>query len=232
MTYTIVGTGNMAWFLGERLSRAGFKCRGVYGRDRSKTMDLAQHIKAPILTDLHELKDNTDFCVLAVADKAIYELAERLSFRDTVLIHTAGSVTMDALSRSRHRAVFWPVYSIIKEDLPAHRKIPSLWEANTDLAREVTANMAAAITDVTKEATDAQRQWMHLTAVLANNFINHIMALAEAICSEQELPFSFIQPILKQTFGRIEQLSPVQAQTGPARRHDQLTINQHLKLLQ
>ena len=77
-----------------------------------------------------------------------------------------------------------------------------------------------------------QREQLHLAAVLVNNFTNHLYAEAAALCIQNDLPFELLKPLIQETIDKLENLSPKDAQTGPAVRHDQKTIEKHLTLIQ
>ena len=66
---------------------------------------------------------------------------------------------------------------------------------------------------------------------MTNNFINHLLSINETICVENKLPEKVLQPLIKQTFDRLKQDSPLNNQTGPAIRHDIATIDKHRALL-
>ena len=233
MTYSIIGTGNIAWFLAKRLREAGHKCMGIYGRDTKAVALLAEEVLCARHGVIKEIADGTaDVCFMAVADHAIPAVAAELSLKQTVLIHTAGSVSVQAIEQAAADcAVLWPVYSILKTDLPHHRNIPCAWEATSKKAERLVLNMGHAITDMLFEAKGEQRKWLHLSAVISNNFINHLVTICEQICKENDLPFSTIYPIIEQTFDRIKHASPYVLQTGPAKRHDDNTIQGHLAVL-
>jgi predicted short-subunit dehydrogenase-like oxidoreductase (DUF2520 family) len=231
MNYTIIGTGNVAWFLADRLKKAGSRCQGVYGRNKEEALKLCEFTKAPLLVNLRDIHDQTDCCIIAVPDHAVTEISRRLEFVNTVLVHTAGSLSLGALDGSKHRGVIWMIYSILKNNLPDHRQIPCAWEGNTDQAREIVEKLAREISDLTYEADEQQRLWLHLTAVVGNNFTNHLMAICDKICAERNIPSEMIRPILEQTFKRAMESSPALSQTGPAIRRDITTMNRHLDLL-
>ena len=233
MTFSIIGTGNIAWFFGNRLVTGRHNCVGVYGRNKEEAGKLAGALLSDRFGDIDDIRDgDADICFLAVSDVAIGKVAARLSFKQTMLVHTAGAVDMDSIKQAaKDRAVLWPVYSILKNNMPAHRDIPCAWEASSDKAARYVQSVGHAITDVLFEAKYEQRKWLHLSAVIGNNFINHLMAICEQVCSENELPFSILQPILAQTFERAAHAHPADIQTGPAIRHDSTTIQAQLSLL-
>jgi predicted short-subunit dehydrogenase-like oxidoreductase (DUF2520 family) len=230
MTYTLIGTGNMAWFLASRLAGKGFECKGVYGRDMAAAELLAEELFTETIPDLNSIPDTYDCCIVAVSDKAVGNIVSQLNLKETVVIHTAGVVSLENIDFT-HKAVVWFIYSISKTSLPNHRAIPAVIEASTPKAMEAVRSIAMEMSDIVQEASFHQREWLHLTAVFANNFTNHLLAISEKACQEQELPFTLLKPILYQTFDRIEASSAVDLQTGPARRGDEKTMNRHLEML-
>lgn len=233
MTVALIGTGNMAWFLAQRLLQSGHTVSGLYGRDPEQVRLLAREYQLPVYPELDAILDGADACILAVADHAVAELCSRLQFRETVLLHTAGALPASVLDpAARHFGVLWPVYSILKNDLPAHRNIPCAWEGNTSRAAGIAQSLAESIGTLPFQASSQQRRWLHLCAVIENNFVNHLMAISESICREQNLPVQVLQPILMQTFQRNQLQAAWNTQTGPARRGDRSSQEAHLALLQ
>jgi len=230
MNYYLVGTGNMAWFLGGRLKDAGHQCKGVYGRKAENAQTMAEHCGATVLKHLSDIQDDADCCIIAVSDHSIAGVANDLQLKNTVVIHTAGAVPLDVI-RKENKAVLWFIYSILKTELPDHRAIPAMWEANGEPAKRVVTSIAGAISDIVMEGNADKRTWLHLSAVFANNFTNHIVTICEQICHEQGVSFKLMMPILQQTLYRINYKSPAELQTGPAVRRDDETVAKHLKLL-
>jgi len=231
MQFTIAGNGNMAWFLGQKLIQSGHVCNGVYGRNRKAVASLAGILQTTVLENIRELMD-ADVCILAVTDTGIPEIAAQLQPGNAVLIHTSGTTAISALGNAvEHTGVLWPVYSILKTGFPQHRDIPVAWEANTKQGEKMIQDIIKCFSDRAFPASTSQRQWLHLTAVIANNFTNHLVAVCEEICTEQQLPYDILLPILRQTFDRIMTVPAKNVQTGPARRGDDATIERHLNML-
>lgn len=232
MTFSIVGTGNTAWFMATRLAAAGCSCTGIYGRNAESAKSLADRIGSTSYDLSNGVKDDADICILAVSDHAIGEVVASLSFSKGVLIHTAGSVNINAIKgAATHTGVMWPVYSIVKDNLPETKDIPIVWEASDDLAKKIISATANAISNISHEADSSQRISLHLTAVISNNFTNHLFAIAEQICAEKNLPFTLLYPIIQQSVNRLASLSPATQQTGPAKRRDTATMQRQLDML-
>lgn len=233
MTFYIIGTGNTAWFLGYKLCKAGHHCKGVWGRDLNKATRLAKHINTNPIENITKIQDDADCCIIAVSDGAIKEIASKLSFKTTVLAHTAGSVSRKILDEAaEHNGNVWPLYSIVKENIPRHNEVPIAVEGSNDEAEQTLKDLVNSITSISYTVSWKQRQALHLCAVLCNNFTNHLMAISEDICNDKRIPFSILYPIIQQTADRICHTSPRKLQTGPAIRNDVSTINNHLEQLE
>ncbi len=232
MDFNIIGTGNMAWFLGKKLTSMGHVCTGIYGRNTEEAKKLSVSIGSVILNQIADSQNNADCTIIAVTDTAIKDIIQQLSVCDTVLIHTAGSIKREILDNvADHNGILWPIYSIVKDKLPEHRNIPIVTEGNTKKATQVLSKISEAITDIHYQTTWEERQWLHLCAVISNNFSNHLFAITEKLCIEHKLPFDLIKPIIYQTAERIETTSPIKLQTGPAIRADDAIIAKQLNML-
>lgn len=232
MTYYLLGTGNMAFFLAARMQAAGHTCTGLWGRNADAAGILARVYNFPLLQSLSEIHDGPDACLLAVSDGAIGKVASSLNLAQTTLIHHSGSAGTGVLGNSGNQGIAWPVYSILRSDLPTHRNFPCIWEANTVTALRVVQEVCAAISGIAYEAAAGQRQALHLSAVIGNNFTNYLLRMCADICAAQNVPFSLLQPILQQTLDRANLQHPSMMQTGPARRNDAITMSAQMEMLQ
>ena len=127
MKYSIIGTGNMAWYLAGKLHDAEHECLGVYGRNNIKATELANAVNTKAYNAISDIKDNGDVCIIAISDSNVGEVASQLSFQNTVLLHTAGAVGIETLSAAApNNGVLWTMYSIVKGSYPEHRNIPCI----------------------------------------------------------------------------------------------------------
>lgn len=213
MNVAIIGKGNVATVLGKRIKLAGHTITNIYGRGELDTMDHA-----------------ADLYVVAITDTALYDLPLQLG--DKVIVHTAGSVSKDVLKPiSSNYGVLYPLQSLRKE-LDTLTDIPLLIDANNNATRQLLKTFAKTISGQVSEADDQQRMKLHVAAVIASNFTNHLYALAEDYCKKEKLDFSLLYPLINETAQRIKFFSPAQMQTGPAVRKDDVTIANHLAFLQ
>lgn len=231
MEIVIIGTGNTATVLGRKLKAAGHKIVQVFGRDTSAASKLAYELDTESTNYWNVVNRDADLYILAVSDIAIKEILDELQLSGKTIVHTAASVSKNVLKdAAQHFGVFYPLQSLKKEvgHLP---DIPIIVDASDDSTLKELETLAHSISDQVIEAGDEERMKLHLAAVIVNNFVNHLYALAESYCNSEGLDFNLLLPLIKETAERINYISPSQTQTGPALRNDRTTIEKHLELL-
>ncbi len=233
MNFSIIGSGNMAWFLAEKLTNAGHQCLGIWGRNKIIASKLASKINCTVLSSTDEIIDEENhFCIIAVSDIAITEICNQLHFQKTVVLHTSGASSIHLLSQcAKKYGVAWCIYSIVQNETTDKLDIPFAIEANNASTSELIFELMQSISQNCFEANEAQRQHLHLAAVFANNFTNHLIAIAEDICEVEKIDFKMLLPIIQQTFERIKSTKAFALQTGPAKRNDAKTMGKHIELL-
>jgi predicted short-subunit dehydrogenase-like oxidoreductase (DUF2520 family) len=232
MTFNIIGTGNMAWFLAGKLAAAGHICLGIYGRNSAAAQTLADTLHCHAYNTFDNIKE-ADACIIAVSDHVIDSIATQLSFKETVVLHTAGAVNANILSgTSPHYGALWPIYSIIKSNPVDNKNIPIAWEGSTERAQNIIETIGKSISGNLFMLSSDQRKWLHLSAVLCNNFTNHLFTISEELCNTRNIPFELLYPLILQTIERILEKSPYELQTGPAKRGDEMIMNSHADMLQ
>jgi predicted short-subunit dehydrogenase-like oxidoreductase (DUF2520 family) len=233
MNIVIIGTGNAATVLGKKFQAAGHRIVQVFGRDASAASKLAYEFDTESTNYWSVIRKDADIYLIAVSDEAIHEVAKHVHVPGKVVAHTAASVKKDVLkTMSHHYGVFYPLQSLRKDrsDLP---DIPIFIDASDEVARNKLDQLARSISkEKVASANDDERLKTHVAAVIVSNFTNHLYRLAEDYCKREGIDFKQLIPLIEETALRIKTTSPSQAQTGPAIRHDQPTIQQHLTLLE
>lgn len=231
MKLVLIGTGNTATVLGRKFKAAGHSILQLFGRSDHGSL-LASELGAEYLTNTDLIATDADVILLAITDIAVADEAKKLSVQHGVLAHTAGSIPIDVLQNSAAEfGVFYPLQTLNKntKHLP---QIPVVVSGSSSAAIETLTVLATSISPVVRQADDTQRFKLHLSAVFVNNFVNHIYAVVKDYCKSNNVDFTVLQPLIEETSSRIRTLSPVVAQTGPARRNDIETINRHLQMLE
>jgi predicted short-subunit dehydrogenase-like oxidoreductase (DUF2520 family) len=112
-----------------------------------------------------------------------------------------------------------------------YTKIPFFIEAENELDFNVLKALGHKISANVMKSNFEQRKYIHLTAVFACNFTNHLLAKAKEISDSQNIPFNYFLPLIDETVQKIHEISPKEAQTGPAIRQDTKILKSHKKLL-
>ncbi|APS39490.1 Rossmann-like and DUF2520 domain-containing protein [Salegentibacter sp. T436] len=225
----ILGAGNVAFHLFRAFSEA----------ENTRVIQVYNHLEE----NLNYFKDYTnttnrisdlksaDFYLLALKDDVIADVAHNLKDLPGIVLHTSGAVSLNALENLSNFGVFYPLQTFSKNKLVDFGEIPVCIEANSAENLEKIKKLALEITKDVREVNSEQRKALHLAAVFVNNFSNHLYTLGAEICEKNQVDFSILRPLIKETASKIESLAPKDAQTGPAIRNDQKTIEAHLRLL-
>ncbi|WP_224484360.1 Rossmann-like and DUF2520 domain-containing protein [Robertkochia aurantiaca] len=226
---SIIGTGNVA----RHLFKAFYEAKGVrinWVITRKITEKKRDAFREFLSDDFGRIEES-DITILSVNDDAIAKVAKKIKDTGGLLAHTSGNTSISELLPVRRRGVFYPLQSFSAEKEIDYRQMPLCLEANTEEDLILLKKLAASISSAVYQIDSEQRSSLHLSAVFINNFSNHMVTLGKEICQEQRIPFEIFQPLLNETFEKLERLSPEAAQTGPALRNDQKTINSHLQKL-
>lgn len=232
MTISILGSGNMAFFLAKAFYEAGHKIAQVYARNGEAGIVLSKETNAEFVCSPDKLRKDAGVYIFAVPDDALPGLAAAFSCPGKIALHCSGSLPAGVLAASSGlNGVIWPLYSIRKNDLPRPAGVPLIIDAADEVTEGIVARLAGSISPKVYALSSEQRGLLHLAAVLSNNFINHLLSISGEIVAGLKLPRDILAPILKQTFESARLNDPVQLQTGPAVRNDEGTIERHLDLL-
>lgn len=229
---SIVGTGNVAWHLAHALYNARHSIVQVYGRNVQKAKELAHDVRAQAIDSFAQLSDDIDVLLLCVSDDAIADTARQLGWRKCLVAHTAGAMDIELLKGvSDFYGVFYPLQSLSAGKEVNFFNVPLCIEGSNKAAEAQLAALGNTISNKTHYISSAQRRHLHLAAVFANNFTNAMYGQAADILAEQGLDFDLLRPLITETAQKVQLMSPQQAQTGPAKRHDETTLQKHLELL-
>ncbi|MEJ1222448.1 Rossmann-like and DUF2520 domain-containing protein [Sediminicola sp. 1XM1-17] len=229
ISIVILGTGNVAKHLFDAfLAVDQVKILQVVGRSQKQLLEFSKFTE--VTTGFQQIKE-ADIYLIAVSDDAIGEVSGRLANNKGVVVHTSGSYPMDSMLAIERRGVFYPLQSFTKGKKVDFRKIPICLEATLQKDYLLLDHLAHLISDQVFHITSEQRKTIHLAAVFVNNFTNHLYKIGNDLCTEQHIPFELLQPLITETADKINTLNPHEAQTGPAKRGDITTIENHLGLL-
>lgn len=225
----IIGAGNMAY----QLTRAFYNHPEVRLQQLYNRSELSPEFNAFEIEKTHNLSllRPADVCIITVKDEAITEVSEKIPLENQLVVHTSGNTSIEAIDSKNRRGVFYPLQTMNKQTIVDFEKVPFCLEAENTNDFYLLQRLASLLSTKTYALNSYQRRVLHLAAVFMNNFSNHLVYISEQICKENEVPFEILQPLLNETFAKLQNTSAFDAQTGPARRNDSLTISNHLAML-
>lgn len=232
MRIALIGAGRVASCVGPRLKEAGHTVVCVYSRTIGHARELAGVLDVPAFDKLVALPD-ADIYLTMLSDDALIQLAPAIvkGREKALFLHTAGSVPMDIWkdAGATHYGVIYAMQTFTKGVQVDWTQVPVFIESDSDLdaVKELALSLSADVSVLSSKG----RKKLHVAAVFACNFTNHMYAVSEQLLKEEGVPFSVMLPLVRETARKMETMSPQEAQTGPAIRGDRKVINEHLELL-
>lgn len=229
ISVVVIGSGNVAQHLILAFQKVkAIELVQVLARNPKQLNHLlnSQYIDS----DFNKLKE-ADLYIIAVSDNAITSISGQIPFKDKLVVHTSGSIELNALDGKNRKGVFYPLQTFSKSKSVDFSQIPIALEAENTKDYALLENVANSISTQVYQINSEQRKALHVSAVFVCNFTNHLYKIGNDICNENNLPFDLLKPLILETADKISTLSPDEAQTGPAKREDTVTINAHLDFL-
>ena len=243
MEISFIGAGNLAWHLAPALENAGHHINEVYSRQLQHSRQLVSNLyDARTHSELNFADSPSQLFVLAVSDQALEEVCSRLVLpENAIVVHTSGGQSLRSLEHWMaiysdvpvQTGVFYALQTFTKgQSFLAFDEIPLCLEASDHDTEDILVQLGQGISDIVYLITSEERRTLHIGAVLACNFTNHLLALAHDLTTHENLEFDLLRPIIAETFRKgLAAQHPADVQTGPARRGDLTTIDAHLAYL-
>ena len=229
-----IGAGQLASQLMPALEHTGYEIIQVYSRTIVSANSLVLQLKNAVATnDLSRIQKDADLYFFSLKDDIVEKVATELSYLEnekSVFVHTSGILPLNAIPFIR-RGIFYPLQTFSPGHAVNWKNTPILVTGEDEVITSSLQDMASKISDRVYKLSDQDRAALHVAAVFANNFTNHMLTIAEKICNEHHVSFEILKPIIKETIEKALDAGPSNSQTGPAVRGDQQTIDKHLKML-
>ena len=228
-----IGAGNVATHLSQAMKNVGFSIRQIFSRTADSAKSLADICGCAYTTDLKKVPSDADVYFFSLKDDVLQEVITSVPTNSGLWIHTAGSVDIDIFKGYTKRyGVIYPMQTLSKSRKIDFSKVPLFIEGCTDNIENDIFNMASMLSGNVMRMTSEKRKHLHLAAVFACNFSNHMYSLSAQILEKQGIDRHILQPLIDETANKLYSMSPEQAQTGPAIRYDRNIIERHLSMLE
>jgi len=220
-----MGAGNVAQHLFTAFTNAAtVQVVQLFLRDTTKCPSVFGNVP---ITDKPENIGNADVYLMAVSDTAIPSVSTHLKTKKGIVAHTSGATHINAITAER-KGVFYPLQTFSKSVAVDFSEIPICVEASESKDEELLMDLGNTISNQVYPVNSERREQLHLAAVFVNNFTNYLFAIGKKLLEAQELPFGILHPLIQETVNKLTTVDPWEAQTGPARRNDVITMQKHL----
>lgn len=235
MTVSFIGSGNLAWHLAPAFDNAGFSVREVYSKNPTNAEALVGRLyEAEVKASLDFSTSTSSIFVIATSDDVIQNIVREIILPDdAILVHTSGSQPLSVLgfAATPNVGVLYPLQSFSKERKVDFGDIPVFVESENQATEDVLMKMGKSISKSVFKITSDERKALHVAAVIASNFTNHMLLLAQEIMRENSMSFDWLKPLVAEMINKSLAIGPENAQTGPARRGDFETLDRHMEFL-
>lgn len=212
----VIGNGNVASHLIRSLSRGcgDFEYVGSFSRSSKTSLPIAE------------------IYIVAVSDDAIRSVTELLP-NTALVLHTSGTKPIDETTdKIKHRGVLYPLQTFSKEIEVDMKAVPYFIECSCAEDVPIVEKLALTLGSKVTYTDSEKRKVIHIAAVFSCNFTNHLYAIAQSILKEEDLEFSILEPLIKESIRKMLTAESIfEIQTGPAQRRDYKTIKEHEKML-
>jgi predicted short-subunit dehydrogenase-like oxidoreductase (DUF2520 family) len=230
MKVVLIGAGNVAYHLGSLIRSSGHDIIQLYNHTKTKGLRLSKILGCEYTNSISSINRTADIYIIALKDDAIKPFCNELNFVPSLIVHTSGTCSLDVFPEEFDCGVLYPAQTF-SANMTTPRQIPFCIEARRKKSLTIIRTLADNLGTKVHMMNSNQREKVHLAAVVVNNFTNHLFALSEEYLRSEKLSFDILRPLIMETANKVQSISPMKVQTGPAKRNDKSVINEHKKLL-
>jgi predicted short-subunit dehydrogenase-like oxidoreductase (DUF2520 family) len=242
MKISFIGSGNVAWHLAQELEDKGHFICEVYSRDITNAKLLVKKLfDSKAVNSLDFSNSEAEIFILAVKDDAILKVLDHLELPDkAILVHTSGTKSIelidnwieDSPEQKITSGIFYPLMTFSKSRKLNFQNVPFCIEAHDHVTEQKLVKLAQEISKIVYLVDGEERKILHLAAVFANNFVNHLLSISQDLLEANQLEMNLLRPLIIETIEKAMAVDDINiVQTGPAMRGDQKTIKSHLAQL-
>jgi predicted short-subunit dehydrogenase-like oxidoreductase (DUF2520 family) len=230
LSISIIGFGNVGYHLALAFSNLkGHYIKQIYVRNKSSLNSETFPVK--------ELSKNSiagDLIILAIPDDQIESVLMESRFPDnSMVVHTSGATDIAVFQNKgiKNFGVLYPLQTFSRSQSLNYSDIELFIEANDPDGLTLLERVGRDVFRKVTPLSSKERLNLHLSAVFACNFTNHMFSIAERILSRQKSDLSRIHPLITETIHKAMHQGAFKAQTGPAQREDWETMKKHINLI-
>jgi predicted short-subunit dehydrogenase-like oxidoreductase (DUF2520 family) len=233
---SFIGSGNVAWHLAPALDNTDFPVKEIFSLHKKNAAALAEKLyQAEVRSSLDFSGSSSRIFIISVNDDSIQEIAQDIVLpANSIVVHTSGSQPMSVLgyAGTENIGVFYPLQTFTKTRKVDWKEIPILVESDNSDTEKILMEMGKAVSKKVYKVSSQHRKALHVAAVFASNFTNHMLTISQELLEDKGLNLELIKPLIVETINKSLSLGPEKSQTGPAKRGDLEILDKHIEFLQ
>lgn len=230
----IIGCGNVAWHLAKHLYKK-FDLFVYNHKANPQLTEFKKEFNAQTYSSIKKIIPNADAYFVCVTDSSIASVIKTISIppASNVLICSGNFDLASVKTKLKNLSIFYPLQTFSREDKIKWKDTLIVIDSVSKAAFIKAQGVSTYFSNQIVESNYEQRLKLHLAAVLVNNFTNALFVEADTIMHSlrKDLSIKTLLPLIKQGTKKLKYMSPKAAQTGPAKRKDQVVIEKHLGIL-
>lgn len=229
MRIAIIGAGSVGTNLHHAFELKGVRTELIHARPL--TAEHPELLEDPRVSD--EVLNSFDVYIYTIADHALREVVSKVNAPKALHMHTSGSMPIEVFGADKpHAGIMYFFQSFSREKLiDDWSGIPCFLEGRNIDDIAAIYSLAQTLTSRIYEASQHDRERLHIAGVFANNYSNLMYCIAAQVLADTQIPFEALLPLIDQTAAKVHSIRPVDAQTGPAQRGDEAVMKKHMEIL-
>ncbi len=221
MKIAIIGAGSVGTNLHHAFELKGIRTELIHARPLTAENDQCQETSG------------FDVYIYAIADNALREVVSKIHAPKALHLHTSGTMPIDVFGEDKpHSGILYFFQSFSREVMiDDWSGIPCFISGRNIDDIAAVYSLAQCLTSRIYEATQHDRERLHIAGVFANNYTNLMYRIAAEVLSDTQIPFEALLPLIDNTAAKVHKIKPADAQTGPAQRGDKAVMAHHLEVL-
>jgi predicted short-subunit dehydrogenase-like oxidoreductase (DUF2520 family) len=240
----IVGPGNLGTVLALALHDAGYPIDCVVAHAAGQSLVAARRLARKVgaragITLENSTADLIWFCVPdSVIKSAAENLADQISWKGKLVLHSSGALTSDELGVLRKRGArvgsAHPLMTFVRKARPSLERVPFAIEgdaAAVRAARDIVRRLRGEPYSIRKNQKAAYHAWAAFTSPLLTSLLASAEQVAARAGVNGKVAARRMRPILLQTIENYVRNGGAESFSGPIVRGDVATVQRHLKVL-
>src|SRR5687767_13519786 len=209
---SFIGSGNLAWHLAPALDNTDFPVKEIFSQRSKHAAALADRLyQAEVRRSLDFSESPSSVFIIAVSDDAIQGIAQEIVLpENAILVHTSGSQPLNVLgyAGTPNIGVLYPLQTFTKNKKIDFKEVPFFIESENSETDAVLTSMANAISKKVFRSSSNDRKALHIAAVFASNFTNHMLTIAKEILEDHDLDLELLTPLIAETINKALAIGP------------------------